>query len=103
MKVQNFLAKNQFVITDNKYIIFQSYESNIAKIENGCLTFGQDWNYSRTTLKFLYEFLKTFNKLLAPEMQKKLDFLYVESSKIKKPKELEKLIDNNIIQYDTML
>ena len=32
----------------------------IAKIENGTLTLGIDWDYSKTTLKHLYLFINDY-------------------------------------------
>ena len=65
MKVYNLInAKgnttvNQFVIEDNGNIYFQSYESLICKIDrNNTVSLGTDWNYSTTTSKHLYEFLR---------------------------------------------
>jgi len=52
---------NQYEIETDKYYIFQSYGSIIAKKERGFL--GKVildpyyWNYSRTTLKYLKQFL----------------------------------------------
>ena len=53
MKVSNFYNKNQFIIFgDNNEIVFQSYDSEIAKIGyDGDLVLGIDWDYSNTTLK----------------------------------------------------
>ncbi len=51
--------KNQFVIYNNKNTYFISYDSTIAKITpDRKLILGKNWNYSHTTLKYLYEFLK---------------------------------------------
>lgn len=64
MKVQNLINANgnananQFVINDGNKIYFQSYDSIVCKIENGKVTLGKDWNYSTTTSKHLYTFLK---------------------------------------------
>ena len=59
MKVTNFYDnKNQFIIEGEKGIYFQSYESIVAKIEkNGILKLGTDWDFSKTTLKYLYKFI----------------------------------------------
>lgn len=52
---------NQYEIETDKYYIFQSYNTIIAKKERGFL--GKVildpyyWNYSRTTLKYLKQFL----------------------------------------------
>lgn len=54
---------NQYEIETDKYYIFQSYNTIIAKKERGFL--GKVildpyyWNYSRTTLKYLKQFLGT--------------------------------------------
>ena len=54
---------NQYEIETDKYYIFQSYNSIIAKKERGFL--GKVildpyyWNYSRTTIKYLKQFLGT--------------------------------------------
>lgn len=48
---------NQFVISDNGLTAFQSYDSRVCEIRGREVTFGCDWDYSRTTLKHLYTFL----------------------------------------------
>lgn len=66
MKVSNLInakgnaTTNQFIIEDdNGNIFFQSYNSIVCKIDkNNKVTLGNDWNYSTTTSKHLYEFLK---------------------------------------------
>ena len=57
--------KNQFVIIEGNTIAFQSYDSRICDIVYNCgmgfdvlVRFGRDWNYSQTTAKHLYSFLK---------------------------------------------
>ena len=48
---------NQFVITTDKGIYFQSYETLIAAKEKGVLTLDINaLDYSRTTSKYLYQF-----------------------------------------------
>lgn len=49
---------NQYVIHTNGDVIFQSYNSTIAIVHNGCVTLGCDWDYSRTTMKYLKIFLE---------------------------------------------
>ena len=62
-------VKNQFVITGEengkKVVTFQSYDSRICDIVYNCgmgfdvlVRFGKDWNYSQTTAKHLYSFLR---------------------------------------------
>lgn len=53
-------AANQFVIKTENAIYFQSYQSVIAKIENGELTLSLNWDYSKTTSKHLYIFLQDY-------------------------------------------
>ena len=54
---------NQYEIETDKYYIFQSYNSIIAKKERGfmgkVILDPYFWNYSRTTLKYLKQFLGT--------------------------------------------
>lgn len=74
MTVKNFNGvKNQFVIERNGEVAFQSYDSTV------CITYadggmgyekvvklGKNWNYSTTTTKYLYRFLKEYGlELLA--------------------------------------
>lgn len=56
---------NQFVIVEKDYIAFQSYQSRVCEIfPNGgmgfekVVRFGEDWDYSKTTMKHLAEFLR---------------------------------------------
>ena len=75
MRVENMTSSrgtkvaNQFIITGEengkKVITFQSYESRICDIVYNCgmgfdllVRFGRDWNYSQTTSKHLYSFLR---------------------------------------------
>jgi len=54
------IANNQIVVEHNNGIIdFVSYDSHIARInKKGDLIFGKNWDYSKTTLKHLYIFLR---------------------------------------------
>ena len=58
-------VKNQFIITEGNTIAFQSYSSRVCEIVKPCgmgfdalVRFGRDWNYSQTTAKHLYNFLR---------------------------------------------
>ena len=58
-------VKNQFIITEGNTIAFQSYSSRVCEIVKPCgmrydalVRFGRDWNYSQTTAKHLYSFLR---------------------------------------------
>ena len=57
------LQNNQFILQDfeNNIIYFQSYNSMICKIENFYkITLYKDFDYSRTTSKYLHQFLNEF-------------------------------------------
>lgn len=62
MKVEQFENKNQFIIYgDDGSVTFQSYFSECAQVTGGgTLLLGCDWDYSQTTLRHLYLFLKRF-------------------------------------------
>ena len=56
---------NQFILKDsNGDISLQSYDSLVCQLRKGSLgfdrvvAFGRDWNYSRTTVKYVNKFLK---------------------------------------------
>ena len=100
MKVENFYNKNQFIIRGENQIVFQSYDSEIAIIENRQLTLGLDWDYSKTTLKHLYLFLNDFINLLNIDLQDDI-LKALQSSNTKKA--LQKLIDNKRIVYNEYL
>lgn len=58
-------VKNQFIVTEGNTTAFQSYNSRICEIVKPCgmgfevfIKFGHDWDYSNTTTKHLYEFLR---------------------------------------------
>ena len=58
-------VKNQFIITEGSTTAFQSYNSRICEIVKPygmrfyvLVKFGRDWNYSQTTAKHLYSFLR---------------------------------------------
>ena len=93
MKVKQFYNENQFIITDTKKVIFQSYDSTIALVEGGKLTLGKDWDYSITTLKHLYKFMHEFACH---------HYCMVMFSSNKR-KEMQRLIDGGIINYDASL
>jgi len=62
MKIKNIfnITNNQIVIISNNSKIFWSYESQIAEYKNGVLTLGNDWDYSRTTMKYLHHFIRNY-------------------------------------------
>lgn len=61
---------NQFIITTADGQMFQSYDSNIAFVANdGKITLGKDWKYSKTTTKFLNIFLNMTSKEILKAIQ----------------------------------
>ncbi len=99
MKVSNFYNKNQFVIFgDNSEVVFQSYDSEIAKIgHDGELILGIDWDYSNTTLRHLYLFLNDYWCNLNSNTRNILKDL---NKKASKKSYIQKLIDDKKIKYD---
>lgn len=96
MKVENFYNKNQFIIRGDGNIVFQSYESTIAVItEDGDLILGIDWNFSKTTSKYLYLFLNDFQYDLKKETKTEIERVLNSSNK---RNAIQKLIDNGIIK-----
>lgn len=57
-------VSNQFIVEHNGKTYFQSYESLIAVVRYNSLAgvyecaIGSDWDYSKTTMKYLYRFLE---------------------------------------------
>lgn len=85
MRVQNFEHKNQFVIWDRGNLFFQSYKSLIAKIDRDKkVTLYHDWDYSNTTMRHLYRFLREYSSI-------ETKYLYKQG--------IEKLIKNKVIKY----
>ena len=72
MKVYNMTSyntgreiANQFIIEHEGKVYFQSYQTIIAMKEAGKITIDTNAeNYSRTTSKYLYQFLNTDRKSL---------------------------------------
>ena len=79
---------NQFVINDGNKLVFQSYESMIVEFDkaNSTITFGKDWNYSRTTSKYRNEFLDMYFPELA------------DTNKLKTLAQVAKAQDDNTIE-----
>ena len=77
MKVYNMTSNstgrevaNQFIIEDGGKIYFQSYSTIIAVKEAGKITIDNNAeNYSRTTSKYLYQFLNTNRKNLLQDVK----------------------------------
>ena len=63
-RVENLYNRNQFLIRVDGRIYFQSYESIIAFIHNDEIYIDVDFiNYSKTTSKHLYIFLREYAEL----------------------------------------
>lgn len=100
MKVEQFYNKNQFIIKNENEIYLQSYESTVAKIsENGILWLGHDWDYSKTTLKYLYLFINEYKYKLQEYLYNNLRNLQDITNK---KKYIQKLIDDEIISVITL-
>lgn len=97
--VQQFYNKNQFIINTEKEITFQSYDSTIATInkKTGVLTLGEDWDYSKTTLKHLYLFLQDYKNDIEGYIYIRIFHKGFDTSKNKRAF-LQNLIDNKIIK-----
>jgi hypothetical protein len=65
---------NQFIIEAGAHgTYFQSYNTVIANVKQGVITFDKDWQYSRTTSKYLHQFLLSFGiNLTTKEKQQKV-------------------------------
>lgn len=84
-RVEQHEHDNQFIIFVDDGVMFQSYDSNIAFIDRwGKITIGYYWDYSATTRKHLYSFLRKYSK-----------FVLINSKK-----EVEKLIRSGDIVYN---
>lgn len=103
MKVRQLENKNQFLMEDEKQVIFQSYNSIIAIFNKKTrdLTLGCDWDYSRTTLKHLYIFLRDviYYNMTPEQRQNIMDALQSANTR----KAIQKLIDNKKINYESEL
>ena len=81
------IKNNQIKIFDDMGNIFlQSYKSVVCKIDKGGnITLGKNWDYSITTLKYLYQFI-----------------LEITGEKLNS-KSIKKLIEQNNISIDETL
>ena len=71
IKIEQFKAKNQFTLTTENGVYFESYGSVIVfKPNNGKIQLDSNlWNYSKTTSKYRNMFLGETTK----ETQQKID------------------------------
>ena len=60
-------ATNQFVVETDKGKYFQSYDTIIAFVPNNSddIVLSEDWEYSKTTSKHLYIFLRDYTRFYA--------------------------------------
>lgn len=97
-RVEQLYNKNQFLIKGASGITFQSYSSTIANINKaGELSFGEDWDYSRTTMKHLYLFLNDYKDLLKDFVYSQIFSKGFEYSRNKRAF-LQNLINNKVIE-----
>ena len=94
MKVENIIndknnrAANQFVITTDSGIYFQSYDSMICKYYNGRVYLTPKWDYSATTRKHLYIFLHDYchqHRLVKKDVLKSIEsgeYIIVDESEL---------------------
>lgn len=61
-------VRNQYTIEGPGYTAFQSYNSLIAVYQDGRLTLGRDWDYSVTTAKYLWQWLRDYCWLIIREL-----------------------------------
>lgn len=63
---------NQYEIEDKGTVYFQSYRTLIAKKTGATYTISSNWDYSRTTAKYFYEWLRGygFNEYEIDELKK---------------------------------
>lgn len=81
--------KNQLVLFIERDIIFQSYDSTIAFIDAyGNVTLGLHWDYSKTTRKHLYMFLRKYSKFVLINSKKEVEQL-IKSGEIKYQPDLD--------------
>ena len=68
----NFAA-NQFVIEGSYGTYFQSYESIICLYRHGVLYISPKWDYSNTTRKHLYIFIRKYTNFRASNKKEVLE------------------------------
>lgn len=103
MKVEQFEAVNQFILEDDKQLIFQSYASIIAVYdkENDEMILGCDWDYSTTTSKYLYKFIDTYFYYKSSSKYNELSKELYNSNN--KRNTIKKAIENGLIKLDEEL
>jgi hypothetical protein len=69
MNVNQFMVKNQILIKDGSEYILQSYASTVAKISENGLELGKNWNYSKTTAKYVVKFIELYKDAIDNTLQ----------------------------------
>ena len=76
MKIYNMTSSrgnkvpNQFIIESDDFKTFQSYNSTVARyFWNGHVELDKNWDYSRTTNKYLYKFLNCNRKEIMDKLK----------------------------------
>lgn len=78
-------AANQFIIKTKKATYFQSYDSVVCKLDGVNIVLSMDWDYSNTTRKHLYMFMRQngYRKLSsAKEVRKAISEGWVTLKKV---------------------
>lgn len=64
-KKLSMMAPNQYIIETENGKIFQSFNYVVCKVAYGDMVFlNSDWDYSKTTTRYLCQFLNVINKNL---------------------------------------
>lgn len=93
------LQNNQTILENDKTIKFFSYNTLIATInknrKNDNLQFTSKWDYSKTTIKYLYQFLNEYKCQISNNIYSKVvDALDSTNKKVS----FKNLIDNKYIK-----
>lgn len=93
------LQNNQTILENDKTIKFFSYNTLIAIInknkQNNNLQFTSKWNYSKTTTKYLYQFLNEYKCQISNNIYTKVVDALNDTNK---KASFKNLIDNKIIK-----
>ena len=91
------LNDKNIIATNGNIKTFFSYDSKIMEIDTkkGSVKIGKDWNYSRTTQRFLYKFINLYIDYINNTNIYKL---YLSNKKIINKKLIEELIKNKLIK-----
>ena len=87
------IANNQFKIYTNEGVYFQSYDSVVAFKPNSSeekIRVGVDWDYSRTTMKYVGQFLGQNTAKTRKDIKDEVILVDYDLSIGKKSKLLEK-------------